>query len=114
MRRAIQLLSVFMLAVAMSCAAQGKENENETEEKEVKVKFADLPQVVQTTFKEESRGATITEVEKETEKGEIVYEAEVVEIKGKKYDIEVADDGTLIEKSRADADDDEDDEEDDD
>jgi hypothetical protein len=96
----------------VSCAAPGKETEKEKEEAEVKVKFADLPQVVQTTFKEESRGATITEVEKETEKGEIVYEAENVEIKGKKYDIEVAEDGTLIEKSLADGD--EDDAEDDD
>jgi hypothetical protein len=110
MRRSIQFLSVCLLAIAMSCVAQAKENEKE--EAEVKVKFADLPQVVQTTFEEESRGATITEVEKETEKGEIVYEAENVEIKGKKYDIEVAEDGTLIEKSLADGD--EDDAEDDD
>lgn len=110
MRRTIHFLSVCLLAIAMSSVAQAKENEKE--EAEVKVKFADLPQVVQTTFEEESRGATITEVEKETEKGEIVYEAENVEIKGKKYDIEVAEDGTLIEKSLADGD--EDDAEDDD
>ena len=96
-------------ATAMSCVAQAKENEAE---QEVTVKFEDLPQVVQTTFKEESRGATITTVEKEIEKGETVYEAEGVEIKGRKYDIEVSEDGTLIEKSLAEADDD--DEEDDD
>jgi hypothetical protein len=101
MRRAIQLLSVCMLAVAMSCAANAKENGDDEKEgkeaNEVTVKFDQLPQVVQTTFKEEARGATIAEVDKETEDGEIAYEADV-EIKGKKYEIKVAEDGTLISK----------------
>ena len=109
MRRTIFLLSACMLAAAAtSCVAQAKENAAE-DEKEVKVEFADLPQVVQTTFTEEARGATIAEVEKEVEKGETVYEAEGVEIKGKKYDIEVSEDGTLIEKSLSDDDDEVDD-----
>ena len=101
MRRTIQMLSVFMLAITMSCAATGKENgEDEKEgkeENEVTVKFDQLPQVVQTTFKEEARGATIAEVDKETEHGEIAYEADV-QIKGKNYEIKVAEDGTLISK----------------
>ena len=100
MRRAIQLLSVCMLAVAMSCAADAKENGDEKEgkeENEVTVKFDQLPQAVQTTFKEEARGATIAEVDKETEDGEIAYEADV-QIKAKNYEIKVAEDGTLISK----------------
>lgn len=109
MRQTIQVLTVLALALAMSCAAQANAEDKDDDEKEVTVNFADLPQVVQTTFKEEARGATIATVEKETEKGETVYEAENVEIRGKKYDIEVAEDGTLIEKSLADADDEADD-----
>jgi len=100
MRPAIRIVSVLMLALAMSCAAAGEDKEDEKEgkeENEVTVKFDQLPQVVQTTFKEEARGATITEVDKETEEGEIVYEADV-EIKGKNYEIKVAEDGTLISK----------------
>ena len=99
MRRVIQMLSVCMLAVAMSCAAEAKENGDEKEgkeENEVVVKFDQLPQAVQTTFKEEARGATIAEVDKETEDGEIAYEADV-QIKGKTYEIKVAEDGTHVE-----------------
>ena len=100
MRRAIQIVSVCLFALAMSCAVQAKDKEDEKEgkeENEVTVKFDQLPQVVQTTFKEEARGAAITEVDKETEDGEIAYEADV-EIKGKNYEIKVAEDGTLISK----------------
>ena len=99
MRRAIQFLSVFLLATAMSCAAQGKE-QGEKEEKEgneTKVQFSQVPQAVQTTFKEEARGATIAEVDKETDEGKTIYEADV-DIKGKNYEIKVAEDGTLISK----------------
>ena len=111
MRRTIHVLTVLALAAAMSWATQANADDKKDDDngKGVAVKFEDLPQVVQTTFKEESRGATIATVEKEVEKGATVYEAENVEIRGKKYDIEVAEDGTLIEKSLADADDREDD-----
>jgi len=92
-------MCICLLATAMSCAAQGKEKE-ENEEKEgaeVTVKFDQVPQAVQTTFKEEARGATITDVDKESEDGKTIYEADV-DIKGKNYEIKVAEDGTLISK----------------
>jgi uncharacterized membrane protein YkoI len=99
MRRVLQLLSVCLLAVTMSCVAQAKEKE-ENEEKEaaeVKVPFTQVPPAVQTTLKEEARGATITEVDKEDDDGKTVYEADV-DIKGRNYEIKVAPDGTLISK----------------
>ena len=99
MRRVIQLLSVVLLASAMSCAAQGKEKQEkeENEGNETKVQFSQVPQAVQTTLKEESHGATIATVDKETDDGKTIYEADV-DIKGKNYEIKVAEDGTLISK----------------
>ena len=80
----------------------------EKEEKEQKIKFADAPAAVQKTMTAEAGGAKIDMVEKEMEGGKTVYEAEVM-INGKRYEIEVAEDGTLLEKSQEDADDGEDD-----
>ena len=99
MRRTIQLLSVLLLTTAMSCAAQGKEKEEKEEKEgdETKVQFSQVPQAVQTTLKEESHGATIATVDKETDEGKTIYEADV-DIKGKNYEIKVAEDGTLISK----------------
>ena len=78
------------------------------DEKEVKVKLKDCPKVVQKTLKRESKGGEIEEIVKETEDGKVVYEAEV-EIDGKEYEIEVAEDGTLLSKVLEDDDDEDDD-----
>jgi hypothetical protein len=59
--------------------------------------IASVPAGVQTTLKEEAKGATIAEVDKISEDGQTVYEADV-EIKGKSYEIQVAEDGTLVSK----------------
>ena len=85
----------------------------EKEENEQKIKFADAPAAVQKTMTAEAGGAKIDMVEKEMEGGKTVYEAEVM-INGKRYEIEVAEDGTLLEKSQEDADDEEDKDGDDD
>ena len=63
-------------------------------------------------MKEGSHGAKIETVEKEKEKGKWVFEAEDVMIKGKPYEIEVAEDGTLICKKLQSEDDDDDDDDD--
>jgi len=67
------------------------------DESEAEIKLTDCPAAVQKTLAREAHGATIEEVEKETEDGKTVYEAEV-KIDGKEYEIEVAEDGTLLEK----------------
>ena len=76
------------------------------EEHEVRIKLSDCPAAVQTTFKREVHGAGIDAVEKETEEGKTVYEVEI-KIEGKDYEIEVAEDGTLISKTLTEADDEE-------
>jgi uncharacterized membrane protein YkoI len=62
------------------------------------LKLAECPAAVQKTLKREANGAKIDEVEKEAEDGKTIYEADVT-IDGKKYDITVAEDGTLLEKA---------------
>lgn len=64
---------------------------------ELKISFADCPTAVQKTLKREAFAAEIKGVYKEGEDREAVYEADVV-IDGRKYEIKVADDGTLLEK----------------
>ena len=67
------------------------------EEKEETVRWKDLPEAVQKTIKANAQGGIIEEIEKETEDGKVVYEAEVELKDGRELEIEVAEDGTLIE-----------------
>ena len=99
MRRMTTFATVSLLALSMSCAAMGgdKEKGEGKEENEVKVALDQVPAAVQATLKEEAKGVAITEVDKETDDGQTVYETDVV-IKGKNYEIKVAEDGTLISK----------------
>lgn len=92
-------------------AADDKDNNDDKDEKEEMVDFATLPQVVQATFNKESDNQKIDKVEKEMEDGKVVYEAEV-KLNGKDYEIEVAEDGTLLCKALEEEGDDEDDDDD--
>jgi hypothetical protein len=75
-----------------------KKGEKEEDEKdEVKVPLDQVPAAVKATFARESDGAEVKEVEKETEDGKAAYETKV-SIKGKEYEIKVAEDGTLLKK----------------
>jgi uncharacterized membrane protein YkoI len=67
-----------------------------------------VPEAVKATILKEAAGAEIREVEKETEGGVTVYEAEVI-IDGQEVDIDVAADGTLLGKEVEDEDEDDDD-----
>lgn len=70
----------------------------EDEQEEVKVKLSDCPAAVQKTLKREANGASIETVDKETEDGKTLYEVDV-KIDGKNYEINVAENGTLISKA---------------
>jgi hypothetical protein len=70
-----------------------------------KVELKDLPVAVQNTITGNLNGGTLTELEKETKGGVVTYEADVTGADGKKTEIKVAADGTLI-KAKADDDDD--------
>jgi hypothetical protein len=61
------------------------------------IPFEKLPAPVQTTFRSEGYGQKIETVGKELKYGVSVYEA-VVDHRGKKYELVVAEDGTLVEK----------------
>ena len=68
------------------------------EGKEVKMKFSEVPAAVQKTLTDEAKGAKIETVDKETDKGKTIYEADV-KIDGTNYEIKVAEDGKLISKA---------------
>lgn len=77
------------LALAISGCGEGQ--------KEVAVKFADCPAAVQRTIVEHAGGLQFPEVDKETKKGgRVVYEAKGKKADGKKIEIKVAADGTLV------------------
>jgi len=68
--------------------------------KEEKVEWSQVPVAVQKTITEHAGGGKIEEIEKETEskggKSVTVYEAKVKKPDGKKFEIEVGEDGKLI------------------
>ena len=94
--------SILVLAASMalaSCAnlyAEDKKGE-ENEGDEVRIKFAEAPAAVQATINKESDGAKVDSLDKETDDGKTIYEADAV-INGTNYEIKVAPDGKLISK----------------
>lgn len=93
---------------------EGKAEDKDDDDAESTVTMAQLPKAVRRTLKRESRGGEIEELEREQESGRVVFSAEVEyeTASGEKlYEIEIAEDGTLLSKV---LDDDEDDDEKDD
>ena len=79
------------------------------DETETTIKFSEAPTAVQDTFDKEAKGgATPETVVKEVEDGKTVYEAELT-IDGKNWEIEVGEDGAVLEREAADDDDADDD-----
>src|SRR3954462_11625855 len=115
----IVVLFITALSILPSCTAMAaKDKEKEGEEKdEVKVKIDQVPAAVKKTLDKESDNAKIDEgraagkktlekeaenekideVNKETDDGKTIYEADV-KMNGHNYEIKVAEDGTLISK----------------
>ncbi len=100
MRRFKWMVPVCMAAALMACSsaqlARGEDKEKE-EANETKVKIADVPEAVRKTLAKESDNAKIDEVDKETDEGKTIYEADVMMNKHN-YEIKVMEDGTLISK----------------
>jgi hypothetical protein len=65
---------------------------------EVKTSINEVPAAVRATIEKEAGGGKITEFEKESHKGKTVYSADITDNSGKKWDVDVAEDGTLISK----------------
>jgi hypothetical protein len=85
-----------MMWVLPANIVRAEEKEKE-EANETKVAIADVPAAVKQTLTEEAKGAKLESVDKETDDGKTIYEADV-DIKGKNYEIKVSEDGTLISK----------------
>ncbi len=92
---------------------EGEDRDEEDEEDEdegVTVTLGDLPDAVKATLngfiEKEAPGAKIEEIEKEVEDGEVIYDIEL-EAGDKDIELEIAEDGTLLEKEVAVDDDDE-------
>lgn len=87
-----KLLGTVVLPVAMMLAASAFADE--------KIQWSDVPASVQKTITDHVGNGKIEEIEKETEtkdgKTVTVYEAEVRKPNGKKFEIEVGEDGELI------------------
>ena len=72
-------------------------DEDEENEIETQIKPSDLPKPVRRTLRRESRGGEIDELEKVQQGRSTTYEAEI-EIGDTDYEIEIAENGTLLSK----------------
>ncbi len=82
------------LGLLATVAATGWANDDDDEDR---VSIDQVPAAVKATILKEAKGGTVKEIERETEKGKTIYEAEII-IDGRKIEIEVAADGTLLER----------------
>jgi uncharacterized membrane protein YkoI len=85
---------------------EADDEEEEADESETQVAPADLPAAVSKTLNDAAPGATIKGMELETENGRPQYAIDAV-IDGQTYDIEIAPDGTLLQKKLENEEDDE-------
>jgi hypothetical protein len=104
MKTRITLLAMLALGAGCTHNAHTKGHDDGTE-----LPFAQTPPAVQATLTREAGGFAIRTVEKETEHGRTIYEAEV-QSGDKTWEIKVAEDGKLISKKVESDDDDDDDE----
>ena len=102
----ISLMTVVCLALCIGAVAT-----KQALDQEKNVTIDEIPSVVKATILAEANGATIQEIEMETEDGKTIYEADVI-IDGQEVEIVVAPDGTLIGKKTEGDDDEGDDDED--
>ncbi len=93
-------LCVAGMTVAVTASVRAADEENE-----VTMKIDDVPAAVKTTITKEADGTAVTKVDKQTDGGKTVYEADA-KIGNTNYEILVAEDGSLISK-KVDAEEDE-------
>ena len=83
------IAAVVSSGLILAAAAQAREEREET------VEIKALPATVQKTIKEKAAGGELVRIEKETNKGKVVYEA-VVKKNGKEWGIEVDQNGKYL------------------
>ena len=88
----LSTLATGMLALGLTVAPRvANADDDET------MKLADLPAPVRTTVQREVKQGTITDIEKDQENGNVVYEVEFTDA-GKNWEIDIAPDGKLLQR----------------
>ncbi len=90
MNNYLKISATVILAATTLSACSDKEDE-------LKIPLSEVPANIINTVQNALPGIKLTEAEKETEDDIIIYELEGTLINGKKYEIEIAEDGTIIE-----------------
>ena len=103
----------FASAAALMLSGCASMNEDEDKGKEQAVTMDQLPAAAKATLTREAGAGKIEEIDKQSEHGKTVYEADVL-LDGKKWEITVREDGQLLKKQLDEETDDEDDKNDDD
>jgi len=94
---ALGLAGTAALSVRAADTAKKDAQEQKENGKEVKVTLDQVPAAVKDTLQKEVGKGTITDIDKETEDGKTIYEADVT-IDEKNWEIKVGEDGKLISK----------------
>lgn len=90
MARATQIAAVLLGLLCVPAAALADQE----------VKLEELPEPVRQTALREVKDGIITDIERDTEGGVTVYEVEFVEKDGKKFELDINQDGTLLRRHR--------------
>jgi len=64
------------------------------------VTLEELPEPVRQTALREVKDGTITDIERDTDRGVATYEVEFIEKNGKKFELDIGADGTLLRRHR--------------
>jgi hypothetical protein len=94
---AVGLMAAGLMTVGLGCSQMHKDKEAKEEGDEVKMSINDVPAPVRATLTQEAAGAKIDTVDKETDDGKTIYEADVMS-GGKNWELKVAPDGKLLSK----------------
>ena len=97
-RTAISLFSgIALLAMPATALADDRERGDRTERGEKEQ--VQVPAQVHEAIKGETAGAKITEIERNEDNGEVVYQVEF-EKAGRNYEMDIAADGTVLRKDK--------------
>lgn len=92
MRNKIAIIALAAASLTLTTQVHAEE-----EQGEVKTPFDQVPANVRDTLTQQANGAKIDSVDKETDNGKLVYEADVI-LNGKNWEIKVGEDGKVVSK----------------
>ena len=92
----VLMVAVLILCFAVTQVMAGEKGECKGKKQEVKVTIDQVPAAVAQTLQQQAAGGTIDEIEQQTKKGVVTYEADITKSDGK-WECKVGADGGLIE-----------------